>query len=758
VPLSHQLPWNELDAPFIIGDPEAATGLPLDRYLPPYFPGRAVNWVNTFAPPGSMILDPFGQDPFSVLELARAGYRVLVTSNNPIPAFILEILASAPSAAELGDALLALANIRMPDGKRLEDYIASFYRLPCPNPDCQDLAEITRFIWNEEHEQPVSAFVRCLRCGFDEEIELTPEHFSQLPALPSYTAHKVRALELSSGLNDPLRPVMEEVIKFYSQRALVLLQLTLSRVNNADLPDRLRNLIKALLLTSADQVNQLWAYPLGRNRPRQLIRPPIYQEINLWEAILRSKDQWNQPGEAVVFRNWPDMPPQKGGISLFAGRLRELSPRPDPRNINLVYTCLPRRNQAYWNLSGLWAGWFWGSNAVEPLRHSLARQRYDWTWHAKALEKVISQLGNYCQAHTPVLLQIGEADPKFLIAAILAAGKSDLVLRSYALDGEDVALQTVWSLQSRAPLSQHELSLQSATRDAAREFLNKSGEPVSFLSLFSNILFRLNERGLLREQPESQPNGSINELEDKLGDVLRDPATFVRYNPGQSIDTGLFWLTNPAPTCEPIIDRAEQCVLDQLQHYEVVEERQILRAVVKELRGLLTPDCETVHAILESYADLQEGECLQWKLRPGDSISQRKADLTEMQSLVEKIANQLKFTRQITPEGIFWKDDYGQPNYSFFITSTAVVMPYLLKYNHQPGLKMIVIPGSRSNLLAYKLKRDPNLEQLVSSNWHFVKFRQLRNIYENPLLSRELFASHITGDPPEFRSSQLALF
>lgn len=75
-----------------------------------------------------------------------------------------------------------------------------------------------------------------------------------------------------------------------------------------------------------------------------------------------------------------------------------------------------------------------------------------------------------------------------------------------------------------------------------------------------------------------------------------------------------------------------------------------------------------------------------------------------------------------------------------------------------PGQKIIVLPGSRSNLIAYKLKRDPNLRLLKGDKWQLVKFRQLRNLAGNPLLSRDLFNSQISGDPPEFHTSQLALF
>lgn len=724
----------------------------------PYFPGRVTRWVNAFAPPGSWLLDPFGQDPFSVLELARAGYRVLVTCNNPVPSFMLKILASAPTSQEWSDALMTLSNIRMPKGERLEDFINAFYQFDCATPTCHGTAEVVSFIWAEDQTQPFKAFVRCPTCSLDSEIELTPEILGRFPALPAYSAHRVRSLEMAADLDDPLRPVMEDVIRYYSERALTLFQIVLSRVNTVSLSDRQRTLIQALLLTTADQINQLWAYPLGKNRPHQLLRPPIYQEPSLWEALLRSKAQWDQPNEAVVLRNWPDLPPQKGGISLFEGRLREISPLPDPKLFSAVFSSLPRRNQAYWNLSGLWSAWLWGREGIEQLRHSLARQRYDWTWHVKALEKVISQLKNHTQTHTPLLFQIGELDPRFVLATLLSSQNANLNLRSFALDGEDITLQTVWDHEITHSSEPPEQRLQGTAREAAKEFLANAGEPVSFLSIFTHISLSLYIKGLLKGQPQAQPNGTLNELEDQIEEVLRDPYHFVRFYPGATIDTGLFWLANPPPTYEPLIDRVELELLDALQQSHQISNRELVDRIYSHIRGLMTPDQETINALIESYADLDDTTEMDWSLRPNESEAERAKELKETLELLEKMANQLRYSRKLGRESIIWQDENGHQVYTFFLVSTAIIAPILLNNVSQTGLKLIVTPGNRSNLLSYKLKRDPNLESLITEDWHFVKFRHLRNLIDNPLLSRELFASQIIGDPPEHRASQLALF
>ena len=49
---------------------------------------------------------------------------------------------------------------------------------------------------------------------------------------------------------------------------------------------------------------------------------------------------------------------------------------------------------------------------------------------------------------------------------------------------------------------------------------------------------------------------------------------------------------------------------------------------------------------------------------------------------------------------------------------------------------MVVLPGGRAGLLAYKLRRDPHLRQ-KAEGCNFLKFRNLRQIAEIQLLTRE---------------------
>lgn len=748
-------PWVRGSEPDLVSEHP----LPLERYFPPYQKGMVRNWVSRYASAGSYILDPFGQNPFTALELAQAGYRVLVSANNPIAAFTLRVLASATSAEMISQALLQLNQNRMRDGSTLEEYLSNFYRLDCPNPACQAESkfEVDTFIWSEDGTNPHLAIGTCQDCGFSGEIDLTPAMQESLGKTPSYPLTRSQILEKVAGQDPPLRRVMEEVVTFYNPRALVALQILLTKIETSNLSQQQSDVLKAMWLTAADQANQLWIWPKGKNRPKQLIRPPQYQEVNVWKAFLRSASLWTQLPEEVKLRDWPKRVPPTGGISLFEGRLRELAEVPEPGLIKLVQTSLPRRNQAWWNLSGLWSGWLWGKEGVKTLRNSLLKQRYDWTWHSVALKKVLAQLPGLIGQDVPVLLLTSELDSLFLFAGLLGAKNAGLQLHSAAIDGENENLQCVWRLPTPVQPSFFERKPLVRIQESGKQLLSQLGEPTHWLRLLTYSAADQLIRGNLDDRPK--PNEMLNDLESEFAAALNDASFFQRFNPGTTPEAGLYWLTKPLLDSISMADLAEQVVVSELQSRTALTFDELYPTLYAQLSGMQTPPDELIQAILESYAQEEKLETgTLYRILPRESAAARADDLQQIKTILEQMADTLNYRRESRPERILWLDQTGTPVYSFFPITSAQVSKILRMNRDLPGQKLIVLPGGRSNLIAYKLKRDPNLRLLKGDKWQLVKFRQLRNLAGNPLLSRELFNSQISGDPPEFHTSQLALF
>jgi hypothetical protein len=182
--------------------------------------------------------------------------------------------------------------------------------------------------------------------------------------------------------------------------------------------------------------------------------------------------------------------------------------------------------------------------------------------------------------------------------------------------------------------------------------------------------------------------------------------------------------------------------------------------------GLFTPDDDLLQACLESYGEHGLDNNTSWQLRDQDQPVQRRQDLIDVREMLAKIGERLGLRvreRQTdTQQGrtaVGWLDAFDRPLYWFYPVASAVLSDVLLKGEQAGGEKVIVLPGSRANLVMYKLKRDPRLAECCKPpmGWHFLKFRHLRWQLENPLLTRDSLAESLELDPLTYSTPQLRL-
>ena len=399
----------------------------------------------------------------------------------------------------------------------------------------------------------------------------------------------------------------------------------------------------------------------------------------------------------------------------------------------------------------------WGKDGVKTLRNSLLKQRYDWTWHSTALKKVLGQLPALLGQNIPILLLTGELDSLFLMAGTLAAKNAGLRLHSMAIDGNNERLQQVWRIPPSAQLAFSDRHPNVSIRDSGRSALVKIGEPTHWLRLFAATLTDQLVLGNLAVRPK--PEEMLNDIASEFANALNDSSVFQRFNPGVSADTGLYWLAKPPLDLISLSDRTEEVVVQQLQSKQLVQFDDLYASVYAEMGGTLTPSDDLIQVIIDSYAELEsrKNETL-FRLIPSESAQRRSEDLRDIRSLLEQMADKLDYRWESRPDRVLWVDHAGDTVFSFFTTASAQISKILSQNQTLPGQKMIALPGSRSNLAAYKLKHDPYLRMLMDENWQLIKFRQIRNLAKNPLLTRALFITQINNDPPEYHTAQLALF
>ncbi len=745
-----------LDSPYLPGHPPSDQ-LPLARFLPPLEDGVAAVWLPAHAPPfdplhnkpGAWVLDPFGSSPRLAVEAARAGYRVLVTANNPVTRFLLDLAANPASESDFRAALADLAVTKKGD-ERLETHLQSLYLTPCAN--CGEEVSAQAFLWKKGDNAPYARHYECPACGKGGEHPATPadlERAAQIAA--SAGLHRARLLERVAPPDDPDREYAEEALANYLPRALYALATLINRLDSPGVSPERRRLLTALFLSVCDSANSLWPHPTERPRPKQLAIPAQYRENNIWLALEEAVSRWAGNSSPVPLAAWPAKIPESGGIILFEGRIKDLAEVVKEAPIAAVVGALPRPNQAFWTLSALWAGWLWGRESVEPFKIALRRRRYDWAWNATALHAACTNLFGLLALGTPFLGFLPEPEPAFLTSALTAASSAGFDLKSLAARTEFDPIQLVWQRGEHLQRETGEADLDAA-REAMQRHLSERGEPARYLHLHAAGLLALTESHALRKKGQEFDEATRG-TQSMLEAALKGNPRFIHYGAGEGVDTGLWSLTEDRIQRESLADRVEMAIVTFLQKNPSSTLLEIETDLYPHFPGLLTPSKGLIHAVLNSYAEERDGR---WVLRPEDQAASRRAELTRMEAMIETLGTRLGYVTRKQERLLVWEED-NQPARAIYALVSALIGRALADLETVNAQRLIVLPGGRAALATYKAQRDPSLAARLE-DCRFIKFRLLRQLVEIPILTRQTFEEQIAADPLERAQGQRMMF
>ena len=751
--------------PYIPGMSPADSG-PLSRFTPPLEEGVISRWLPLHAPMGSWLLDPFGFSPRLVLEAARSGYRVLVTVNNPITRFLLEMAANPPSGSDFKAALADLAVIKKGD-ERLGTHLQSLYMTTCENCDAQIQAE--SFLWRRGEDSPYARVYTCPYCEDSGEHAVAPDDIDRAKKIASTDSlHRSRAFERVASLKDEDRFYVEEAIEHYLPRPLYFLTTVVNRLDNLNLTPERKRALAGLILIACDAGNTLWGHPSERPRPKQLHIPSQFREHNLWIQLERGISLWTATASGVASEAWPDKIPETGGICIYEGRLKELAHEVKKEiPIAAVVGSVPRPNQAFWTLSALWAGWMWGRDAVEPFKVALRRRRYDWAWNATALNATFAHLFDLLPLNTPFFGFLPEPEPSFLTSTLTAASTAGFDLQSLALRTEHDAIQLLWRRGEHLKRETNDVNIEDV-RSAIHTHLTERGEPASYLHIHAAGLISLLKTHSLKKE-DQEFDETLRMVQTLIQSALEEDSRFEHFSVGESVDTGLWGLSiHPEQSLEAVrtkdnqrdvaqddslADRVEVAVVSFLQKNPNSIYLEIEDDLYPRFPGLLTPSKAMIYAVLNSYAERTSGG---WTLRAEDIASARRNDLNTISTMLETIGRRLGYSTLKQDKNYLWQEN-DQTAYAFYILASALVRRAIAETPYLPEQTILVIPGGRAALAAYKAQRDPALAARIK-NYRIAKYRMLRTLVEVPVLTRETFEEQIDSDPLEKSKSQMMMF
>lgn len=723
--------------------------LPLARYLPRLPQKATVTWLENNIPKGSWVIDPFGASPQLAIEIAQAGYRLMVAVNNPIGRFLLEMAASPPKNNEMLAALAELAATRRGE-ERLEPHILALYETQCDL--CGKTISADAFLWEKEAKLPYARIYTCPHCQHSGEFPVTNSDIEKAAKFSDSSPHHFRALQRVVKSDHPDAVHVKNALDAYLPRAVYALFSILNKLDGLTITERQKQLLIAMILCACDKGNALWKEPIANERPKQLAIPPLFRENNIWRAIEESIPSWTENTKKTELCCWPELPPEDGGICLFEGRFANLADQLNDVVFQAVVTAFPRPNQAFWTLSALWSGWLWGRESIGPFVSVLRHSRFDWAWHTAALVSSMKVLSPVLKPGTKFFGLVTESEPSFDASVMIAADIAGFVLDGQALRPPKGQSQFQWHVGKSNAITQNKKEI---IQEAAQSCLISRGEASQYYFLQAAALESLGKQSS-SQNSEKSPAEIYTEINSILGHDLTFRQGFLRYNAGSdSMNIGHWWLREDNLAEEPLSDRLEKRLINYLLANPNQSFLQLDQRMCDNFPGLNTPDLKLIRAILISYAI--ENDKKEWVLKKGDRPSARRTDLDEIKQALISLGHQLGYV-VIDETPMVWQAEKSEENYYIYIIASAVIGEFVYQKTHPPEQGIIVLPGSRAELLTHKRHRDPRLQHTLEQGWHFLKFRQVRQISENKLLTRENLRLYFEEDPLEEVDPQFKMF
>jgi len=212
-------------------------------------------------------------------------------------------------------------------------------------------------------------------------------------------------------------------------------------------------------------------------------------------------------------------------------------------------------------------------------------------------------------------------------------------------------------------------------------------------------------------------------------------------------------------------DLYELALVDYMTNHTEFSLKDIDEIMCERFPGLVTPDPEFIQRGVESYGKRVTLDDSRWQIRQEDLPNKRQIDIECARSNIQQLAERLEVlcfdhVSEGLTTSLSWTDKMGNLDFLFYPTITTSFGEIVLFSGQPPRKGIIVLPGSRANLVIYKLQRDPRLSKAFNptqGNWQFLKFRHLKSLAENPLLNRENFDQLLMLDPLTYSTPQLRL-
>jgi len=706
----------------------------LERFLPPYPNGSLTEMLKFNGIHNGWVLDPIGNQPISAIELAQSGYKVFVACNNPVLGKLLQVMCAAHPFSLYQSAIAEFGALRRGED-RLEIQIKNLYISHCP--ECDSTETEVRYLWKKNQTNPFGKEINCSNCGFTNITKIPEEELINLSKIGNVKLHRTRVLQrvIPGSVDIPI--AVMDVVDSYLPRSLAVISSLINKLDSFNVSQVKRDIIDALLINVFDFGNMLRGISSSRSRPKQITIPAEFYEYNLWKILEEGISKLRVVEKPISFTFYPELPPDSGGICFLPARINSIKEINKLPSFQAITTVLPRPNQALWTYNAVWSGWLWGQEEAKKLKGALERRRYDWIWHSQAIQTVFNFSSKF---NIPFLAIAPELSNSYILAYLSAASSSGFQLSAAAYHAEQKSGQFYWVPISSTPIIEEPL----LEYDIIKKYLEQKCESADYQELFSIYLISKFNYQRIANQNQNFDNTLFIQTQKIFENTLTDDRLFYQVDEDQ-LENAEFWLRHQPDKYFPHSDQIEGLFIRFVQKNPLFQFEYLMYQINQNLPGLLPVSHAFLQRLVSSYCEaLSEGNN-SYKLKIQEESQARKTDFQQISKLVNRIGKDLGYS-VLDENPCKWLSDGGVRQYKFFITASSIMSQFISKFENENFESVIILPGSRAELLSYKLKNDPIYHQNFK-RIHFVKYRHLRLISENPSLNVETWAQILDSDP-----------
>lgn len=736
----------------------------LQAHRQPAAKNVAAHFIDAFARPSDLIVDPFVASDAIVRAAVEHGCRIIASDSNPIVAWAARVQATLPEARAINAALLRLGDARK-EGETLRASLEKLYASQCAQ--CGGSVSVDYFVWRRENEKNLLAekIYVCAQCGVQRADATETDRQRAKDAAPRGLGYHLLVQRLLA--DDPANtPTIKRLLELYTPRSLNALAAVTQKLDAEFREDAARNVLAALLLHALDVGTSLYASP---DAPPTRQVPNEFIEMNIWRALEIAARGLSTRASALRLAANPSQVLASSEPAAFIGQggARFLAEHAPNANAALILSSPARLDPIFWELSFLWTRWLLGKNAAAPLEPLLEEKRQRWSWYGDALTNSIADAAKLAREQARLVFTFPSGSHA-MIEALMLAASPNFALQDFAFRPVRGALnstewgalrgeyQAVWTRSDAVtmPVAARTLApkIRAVSLQAAREILAARNEPLAYSWLHHAALGKLARENVLAETLNAKYREGDNAFQ------------FLRHRMAEGFKEGyieeidhweekerVLWIRREESSKprEEFAMRVANAVRELAQARRKISVAQLEDELLQMFGGLLTPEVELVEICARANADLVDGEWIWRDENATEWLSRARALVSALGSHLgfQVIENDERFeliwrAEKIIPasaQGSILQEKIFEDAYAF-VFCARVDFQALLDLYVAPLRGLAVLSEAQVELTRERLRRDPRwLKKLERGGWDWLRVPMIEMLLHEDFATRPEF-------------------